>query len=39
MYNMYISVISIQLNSEMQMGKNEIFLRIVFKLEIVDTHI
>lgn len=38
MYNMYISVIAIKLNSEMQMGKNEIFLRIAFKLEIVDTH-
>lgn len=31
MYNMYISVIAINLNSKKSMGKNENFLRITFK--------
>lgn len=40
MYNMYISVIAIKLNSKKcRWGKNEIFLRITFKLEIGDTPI
>lgn len=34
---MYISVIAIKLNSKKSMGEN--FLRITFKLEIVDTFI
>lgn len=39
MYNMYISVLQLNWIQRNADGENDTFLRIVFKLEIIDTHI